>query len=280
MKKIILIPYGGLCNRMRVMASGIVLAHNLDMELEIIWNKIAECYVRFDELFLPIPNLLESDGHEFKWPSVKNLWLPLIKGKLDLSRTYNWDIAHNTYGGFFGKVLKSTPSKSSVDFKKKLKKNENVIVTCQSLATEYDFSIFTPNSWHLEVVENIVSGFVKETYGMHIRRSDNMQSVKGSPDELFRLKIAEILEQNPSAKFYVSSDDRIIKDDLKKRFGESIITYNAELSRASENGMKDALIELLVLSKTKKIFGSWWSSYSEMAAKIGNIDLEILKKEA
>lgn len=75
-------------------------------------------------------------------------------------------------------------------------------------------------------------------------------------------------------------NDRIIKDDLKKRFGESIITYNAELSRASENGMKDALIELLVLSKTKKIFGSWWSSYSEMAAKIGNIDLEILKKEA
>jgi len=57
-------------------------------------------------------------------------------------------------------------------------------------------------------------------------------------------------------------------------FGDRIIVLpDVDTSRNSVRGMQDALVELYVLSRTNKIFGSHQSSYSETAAQIGNYSL-------
>jgi hypothetical protein len=50
------------------------------------------------------------------------------------------------------------------------------------------------------------------------------------------------------------------------------------LNRHSKEGILEAVLEIYSLSKTARIFGSYYSSYSEMAAKLGKIKLEVLKK--
>ena len=70
------------------------------------------------------------------------------------------------------------------------------------------------------------------------------------------------------------------KDVLKDIFGERILTLPRAADRNSIAGMQDALVELYVLSHTRKIMGSMQSSYSETAAQISNIRCELLTKKA
>ena len=47
-------PKGGLCNRMRAVDSGVALAHDLDVQLDIHWVRAGDLHCRFDRLFEPI----------------------------------------------------------------------------------------------------------------------------------------------------------------------------------------------------------------------------------
>jgi hypothetical protein len=43
--------------------------------------------------------------------------------------------------------------------------------------------------------------------------------------------------------------------------------------------MQESVVDLFCLSRMSKIYGSYWSSFSEVAAEIGNVDLIVLKSE-
>lgn len=47
-------PCGGLCNRMRVIASAVTLAEKNKIGLRVMWRLNKACNCRLDELFLPI----------------------------------------------------------------------------------------------------------------------------------------------------------------------------------------------------------------------------------
>ena len=49
------------------------------------------------------------------------------------------------------------------------------------------------------------------------------------------------------------------------------------ISRTTQQGMVDALVDLVCLSRTPKIFGSYWSSFSETAAALGETELIVLQ---
>ncbi len=50
---------------------------------------------------------------------------------------------------------------------------------------------------------------------------------------------------------------------------------SGSISRNSEDGIIQAACELFALANTQKIIGSYWSSFGEIAARLGNIDIEI-----
>ena len=84
------------------------------------------------------------------------------------------------------------------------------------------------------------------------------------------------LEARPDVRFFLATDDAEIKRRLLDRFGEDrIITARMELRRDSQEGMKGAVLDLFALSRTEKIIGSYYSSYSEIAAELGGIELII-----
>ncbi len=53
-----IIPTGGLCNRMRAIASGVYLAIQYHSTANVIWNVNDGLKAKFEDLFEPIPETL------------------------------------------------------------------------------------------------------------------------------------------------------------------------------------------------------------------------------
>jgi hypothetical protein len=75
----------------------------------------------------------------------------------------------------------------------------------------------------------------------------------------------------------LATDDAQEEKLLKNRYGSRIITHQKVLDRSSLQGIKDAMVDLYTLSATDAIWGSYWSSFSDMAATIGNKKKEVVK---
>ena len=112
--------------------------------------------------------------------------------------------------------------------------------------------------------------------GVHVRRGDNLMSHKYSPLDLFIKKMDENIGVDPSTTFYVSTDSNEVYETLKQIFGDKVYTAATVRSRDTLKGIQSALLDFYCLSKCKKILGSYDSSFSEIAAKMGKIPLEVI----
>ena len=136
------------------------------------------------------------------------------------------------------------------------------------------YDIFKPKS----SIQNKVISNSSEFIGLHIRRSDNEMSIKYSPTELFIDAIEKEIESNPAVKFYLATDDSHEEKLITERFGDRICTYKKHsVDRNTEVAIVDAMIDLTNLASCKKIYGSYYSSFSDVAAIWGNIEKKVLK---
>ena len=115
--------------------------------------------------------------------------------------------------------------------------------------------------------------------GLHIRRSDNLQAKIVSPLSLFLEKIDYEIDSDNSTHFFLSTDDEATREYMLKRYGGRIITQKSLGNRYTLRGEVDAVVDLLLLSQTCKLYGSYWSSFSEVAATIGHVPLEVLCRQ-
>lgn len=263
----------GLCNRLRGMVGAIELAKRTNRNLELYWLPDADLPASFYDLFKNI-QITKSKKIKTKLPLIfgrsqkKNLYLPKVLKILTKQEVYSEHKIHR-YIENGGEVIDLAQNTRIFNFKSYL----NVCYT----SSGYD--IFIPIESIQDQIDNLTSKFSTKTYGIHIRRSDNKESIAYSPNELFFNKIRSILKVDPFSHFYLASDDRDVKKALIAEFGDRIITNLDVVMRDSKEDIQRAVVELFTLSKTKKIYGSYWSSFSETAAFIGGIKLELLKIE-
>jgi len=113
--------------------------------------------------------------------------------------------------------------------------------------------------------------------GVHIRRTDNVWARENSPIELFVTAMDKELAKHPNVCFFVASDDIETKQCLASRYADCVMFRKDVKRREDRGGCEDALIDLLLLSKTSKILGSCGSSFSVVAASIGLCELYVLQ---
>ena len=88
------------------------------------------------------------------------------------------------------------------------------------------------------------------------------------------------LAEDSSSRFYLASDDTGVKDEFLRRYGRgTILTMDRPVARNTADGMEDALAEMIVLSRCRIVYGSYWSSFSEAAALLGGTRLVALKAD-
>ena len=133
-----------------------------------------------------------------------------------------------------------------------------------------------PTKEIMDRVEQISAAFDEHTIGLHVRRTDHHISSAVSTDEAVMETLTTEIAQNPKVKFYLTSDDENFKRALKDKWPDHILTQECHGTRATLEGMKEAVIDLWTLARTTRILGSYWSSYSDTASEIGDIPITII----
>lgn len=272
---IVLKPYAGLANRIRVIASAVALAKKLDFQLEVIWDANEELNCPFYDLFKPN-----------KFFNVKETNTSILNRKVEkgITKVYN-TLGMNYPRGFDLVLLEKDISlikSQNYDFLKLKSFNDVYINTCHVFYGHYSdnelddfFFPIDPINSQVKDCQRIISN---KTVGVHIRQTDHEVAILKSPLSLFITILKEEIKKDENTDFFVCTDDINTENKLKSIFGEKIKTKEKELSRNTKEGIQDALIDLICLSKTKYILGSYYSSFSEMAAYIGGVDLKIVAK--
>ncbi len=262
------VPMGGLGNRMRVVRSAYAFALEGECEVEVAFAANHECGCNFSDVFQPIS--LPSGNfsiREARWadapPSRENLHLPQMVRTLRGTKQF------------------CNLRQCDLDFLKEVvSKNHSVYIsTCYEFyANPIPMSrLFKPSDRVEQAMRPVLSRFGAHTAGFHVRTTDNAQSLKQSPYRLFAEAARRELAENPQTTLFLATDSDEIRRKFLSEFGKSAICSDAELSRSSKHGMIAAATDLFLLSRCNKIYGSHYSSFSEIAAELDDKQAEILR---
>lgn len=235
----------GFANRVRALISGVCAAELLKLSLVIHWfPKSPECACRFSTVLDP----------ESLPKAVKVVPEDLYQAREVLSQD-DWKELMQTWDGTSDLHIKS-----------------------------YGI-FFSTSTWNTHLQALRPSPFVKEmlqrrcgsvdwttAVGVHIRRTDNWKSIEGSPTESF----LQAMRSRPETIFVVATDDKELRETLLQEFGTRCIFPATTLSRRTEEGMISGVADFFALSKCSRIWGSYASSFSEIAARYGSTELKIL----
>ena len=274
---ITLIPQGGLGNRMMTIASAIAFARQQNKPLRIIWHRDRKLNCTYRNLFKPI------DSDRVYLEDIKKLPLKFTmyvsnKRKIILFPVHLLTLLLRKF-----RYAKTEAYLTYKNFESVKNKQGNILIQSSSKFLPYENlgDIFYPTDALAEIINTNTKGFATKTIGLHIRRTDHVISIRESPLELFFEAIEKEIATDADIKFYLATDSYSEKEVMLKKYGEHIITRQNILERKSEEGITEALIDLYSLSKTQKIYGSSWSSFSEVAANLGqipNISLKVNKE--
>lgn len=67
-----------------------------------------------------------------------------------------------------------------------------------------------------------LSEFSDAMIGVHIRRTDNLASIRQSPIELFYQKLDEKIKEDGKVAIYLATDSEEVKREMKERYGDRI----------------------------------------------------------
>ncbi len=264
MGNVIVLPSGGLANKLRAIISTKVLANYLGYD-HFITNWIeTNDKPGFDTVF--------QTGADYK----------ILPDPLDYIKLNPYtDDFHLDYLKTLGDILINTLSTiriPNIDQNKWLTEYLN----------EYQ------NLQLIQTIQDQIPDVPLNTIGLHIRRGDNQESINESPTELF----IRVIESNKNTPIFLSTDDidleksiirdypnvqyqpktayhtnnRIVRPDI--RMPEDTTQSKIILTQS----LIEAVIDLYVLSKCQIIYGSHYSTFSEIASALNKNRLIVLKK--
>ena len=240
LEHLILVPQGGLCNRLRAIASARRLCHRLQAKCSLVWN-----WGNFWEFFAPIPTL------DVLWFS------PLcIANELNLrgvdAEQRSVDVRLPTLKLRSGKLFwGNDESRIYLDQVRDFLPHLSPRLQC--------------------VVSDFAARALKDAVGFHIRRTDNEKSIAASPDGLFFAEAERVVAAGK--RIFLATDNTRTEEIMFRRFPGNIITYPRRKTlarrwprrRFDPVAFEDDLLDLFLLARTEYVIGSQFSSFSAIA---------------
>lgn len=263
------VPCGGLANRMRVVHSALEWQKRIGEPIRVGWIENAELNCAYDKLWKKSSLLLVRS---FPKRYTKLLRLKRVTGLRGLFKLLE---DHHLL-----RIWATEEYEELIHYAQAGKRNRHDIVFSYSEfmpAENFSKELFCLTDELEKRLNELTATFPTHIIGLHIRRTDNSWAIENSPLGLFEEKIEAEIRKDREVHFFLATDDEKTKQELQQRYAGRIHTLESELRRDSENGITDAVIEMYALSRTRKIYGSYYSSFSEMAARIGDVELEVVR---
>lgn len=266
-------PLYGLANRMRVIDSAYRFCTTYNKKFVICWERDEVVNCAFNKVFKPLAYLKESHSYSYiRFVHKLERHFALVRS---LMKALEWCHILKIFKQEQYQELRDFTNKGGAKFLFVIVESYSVFFRTE----EDDFlrDLFILNDSMSKRLSNEIKSFKNNVIGVHIRRTDNKDSIERSPLELFIARMQEEIVKDPEVQFYVASDDPLVKEQLLHMFGaQRIIIPAGVIGRDSEEGIRQAVIEMYALSTTKRIFGSYYSSFSEVASDLSHIQLYVL----
>ena len=260
-----LIPLGGLSNRTRAIASALIACDVHDLVLILSWQIDEYMGATYEELYSTEINqdisLLENlDSCQFYLDTNIDPGI-LADENVQVIEVKTWSrFIFDPDADVFGEK-----------FNFLLHKYLNYLIPVKHIQDK---------------AHEICRSFDEHTIGVHIRSGLGEAIFYEHADislDLFSAKINKLASENAQANFYVATDSLAALAYIEQNTNTHIKTLEDHLdivpSTRLDNSLsvQTALIEILALSQTKHILGSYYSNFSEYASLLGNIKLEALR---
>ncbi len=270
-------PCAGLGNRLLALGSAIYWARRLGCDLVVLWKKESVCAVSWDKIFEAPTEFVVKEYNQMP-KKLNNAARVLLDSKA------------------LEKEVRGVPKLDCTEVEA-LWRDDNLEAFEERIKSDdgsfyiRSYGRFAPAEEMAECIRKLpfsakiierVNGVMEgdaSVYGVHIRRTDHVDAIRMSPTSLYEEKMAELARQDENCVFFIASDDQKEIDNLKMKF--KCVTaprLSAEVSRGSDEGIMDAAVDMLCLSRCRKILGAYGSTFSLMASVIGNVPLEVISK--
>jgi len=250
----------GLCNRLRALAAMQAIAEIHQAELKMLWEPGITCPAHFHELFEPVCE------------SVSTREIELIK-----EREGTKVVAGNAAGN------RPESYASGEAFQASWRRHVRELLPLPEIQQKID--AYQASTWNDYMV------------GVHVRRTDAVGD-RGRrlgltfSDEPIIAAMRELVDREPRTKFLFATDNQETLSTFETEFGERIQCYPKAFERFDpgkhkrygssstvghrHTSVRDAVIDLWLLSRTRQVIGTKASSFSEYASWIGDIPLRRL----
>ena len=271
MKKTIAINLGGISNRVKCLISMWRLADLYGRKLILYWPKNHTCGAEFKDLF-------ENDFQEINKKQLENISGKYLQIFGEDSLTIKDSSKKYLVSGTWRFLL--TPKELEKNSFLKEKRNfeeKSINFNFLNIPEEIKKEIlnYLKKLRILKSLQKEIDNFqekynLKEMIGVHIRRGDFSDRPtspgKVSSDKKFIEKMKELIKKNPKTKFFLCTDSKEIEKIIEKEFPNRIFKYpKTSFVRTDVRATQEGLIDLLLLSKTKHILGTYRSTFTEMA---------------
>jgi len=278
-KYVVSFNLGGIANRLKCLISLWIIADKTKRNLLLYWPINYTCGAKFKDLFENQVNELSKEEvyglkkRELDYYGGDSLMISESLKKYIISSDWKWSFLKNS-------LLKN---KNSIDFNFKEIPSE----------TKKEILFYLKKLKPIRKIRDSISNFerkkkIKNCIGVHIRRGD-FADRKTSPgrvstDEKFIERMRKLIKEDSQTKFFLCTDSRKMEEKIEKAFPKRIIKFSkTSFSRTDIQATQEGLIDLLLLSKTKHIIGTYRSTFNELAWWLGGckpkIEIIIDKKK-
>lgn len=265
-KFLYLIPMGGLSNRTRAIASALLACDQYGFSLVMEWGLDHHMGATYEELF---SNEISQD-------------LSIIEGLSKSCFYLDTQLSPETFADGDVQVLEiktdnrftfeSGMDVYSIEFNQRLHKYLNYL---------------TPVEHIQEKARKIWQTLNQHTVGVHIRSGLGEAGFNEKSDvslKQFSQRMNALTEQDSRINYYVASDSVTSFAYIEQNGNKSIkclddyMEHSPPIRLDDSESVQIALVEILVLARTRRIIGSYYSSFSQYASLLGNIELEVMRK--
>jgi hypothetical protein len=266
---IAVLPEGGLCNRLRVVASSLMLAQAAGQGLRVHWLQTPDFNARFDALFDTAG--LPFELHERR--AMQALARLMARSRKPLARLRGAVVLGQaqTEPGTFDLQAQAV----------RIGQRDVFIHTNSRLGRKPGmFDIFKPIGPARDAIERLQPRLA-DSVGVHIRRTDNLKAAAESTLDRFESLMCAEQAARPETRFFVATDEPAVLRQLQQGFGERVWEHpKRAYARNDPAAIVDAVVDLYALAATRKLIGSHWSSFTDTAADIRGIECVIARAAA
>lgn len=263
----------GLCNRLRAVASGAVVAHATGRELVVIWRPDAHCEAR-------LPDLLDYSGLVIETEVADQLRASsgLVYNYMEIEEGSNHEgpILAGEDASWTGDVYirSAYPLKGPYEdfggeqrFLRALRPASPVLELMEELPRSYDVTAHIRMAGG-KAFENLA---YESAANWPEHRHRELAKWRGkSHSDRFISRVDALLAEGRAETIFVAADLPETYNTLLRCYGSRLHWLKRDLFDRSPRQLQYALADLLLLTAGRHFLGSPWSSFTDVAQRLAN----------